>query len=108
LLFLVGRMIVQKSKGLLHVVTGKYKNLERELERWNAKALNPEVESAFEAVTSAAFNTQFGKKDVLAFGGEAKLQDKENIQQINHHLLETENSLKQSISQLSLSSSHVL
>jgi hypothetical protein len=61
LLFLVGRMLVLKSKGFFQKLTGKFKSVERELARWTKNALNPEIESAFEAITSANFAANLGE-----------------------------------------------
>lgn len=108
LLFLVGRMLVLKSKGFFERLTGKFKTVEKELARWTKNALNPEIESAFEAITSASFAANVGNKDKAQVSGDAKSQQKENLPQLRHHLLETENSLKEAISTLTLSDSHVL
>jgi hypothetical protein len=44
LLFLAGRMVVQKSKGFVETITRKFKEIEKLVEKWNEHALNPEVE----------------------------------------------------------------
>jgi hypothetical protein len=108
LLFLTGRMLVLKSKGFFQKITGKFKTVERELERWTKNALNPEIESAFEAITSLSFASALGKKDQAQLSGERKAQEKENTPQLRHYLLETENAIKESLSTLTLSDSHVL
>jgi hypothetical protein len=108
LLFLVGRMLVLKSKGFFQKLTGKFKTVERELAKWTKNALNPEMESAFEAITSATFAATVGAKDRAQATGGAKSQQKENTPQLRHYLLETENALKESLSTLTLADSHVL
>lgn len=108
LLFLVGRMLVLKSKGFFQKITGKFKTVERELAKWTRNAMNPEIESAFEAITSAAFAATVGAKDTAQISADAKSQEKENTPQLRHYLLETENALKESISTLTLADTHVL
>lgn len=108
LLFLVGRMLVVKSKGFLDSITGKFKSVEREINRWSRNALNPEMESAFEAVTSASFAANVGKKDVGQLSADRKNQETEKLPQLRHHLLETENAIKEALSTLTLKDSHVL
>lgn len=108
LLFLVGRMLVLKSKGFFQKLTGKFKAVENELAKWTRNALNPEIESAFEAITSESFMANVGIKDRIQLKGEARAQEKENTSPLRHHLLETENSLKEAISTLTLADSHVL
>lgn len=108
LLFLVGRMLVLKSKGFFEKLTGKFKTVERELAKWTKNALNPEIESAFEAITSASFAATVGSKDRAQVSGEGKSQQKENTPQLRHYLLETENALKESLSTLTLGDSHIL
>ena len=48
LLNMVAQTLVQKSKGFLASVTGKFDVIEAEVERFNKESLNPEVEVAFE------------------------------------------------------------
>lgn len=108
LLFLVGRMLVTKSKTLLHKITGKFTRVENEINKWSQHALNPEMESAFEAISSESFSTKVQATQVGEAGGELKAQHTERITTIRHHLLETENALKEAISSLSISKGHVL
>ncbi len=108
LLFLVGRMLVTKSKTLLHKITGKFTRVENEINKWSKNALNPEMESAFEAVSSESFAAKMKAEQVGEAGGELKTQHTERIPTIRHHLLETENSLKEAISSLTISKGHVL
>lgn len=108
LLFLTGRMLVLKSKSFFHKVTGKFKAVESELERWTKNALNPEIESAFEAITNSSFSANIGDQKRASVSGKSLAQEKENAPKLRHYLLETENALKESISTLSLEYSHVL
>jgi len=108
LLFLVGRMLILKSKTFLTTITGKFKGVEREIAKWSKNALNPEIESAFEAITSASFSTRVGQKDTAEAASDLKNQETEKTPQIRHYLLETENALKESIASLTLADDHVL
>jgi hypothetical protein len=108
LLFLVGRMVVHKSKSLVHHITGKFSKLESEIKKWSRNALNPEIESAFEAVISESLNAKLTAKEIGEAGAEKKTQNTEKIPQIRHHLLETENGLKEAISSLTLADGHIL
>ena len=96
LLFLTGRMLVLKSKGFFEKITGKFKTVERELDKWTKNAMNPEIESAFEAITSASFGATVGVKDHAQLSGEGKSQEKYNSPQLRHYILETESALKES------------
>ena len=108
LLFLVGRMLVTKSKTFLHKITGKFTRVENEINKWSKNALNPEMESAFEAVSSESFAAKVKAEQVGEAGGELKTQHTEKTPTIRHHLLETENALKEAISSLTISKGHVL
>jgi hypothetical protein len=108
LLFITGRMLVEKSKNSLHLLTRKFSQVEREIKKWSKNALNPEVESAFEAINSEALNAMLKVDGIGGFGGDLKNQHTERQSTLKHHLLDTENSLKEAISSLSLPSDHVL
>ncbi|QPN32125.1 P-loop ATPase, Sll1717 family [Diaphorobacter sp. JS3051] len=108
LLFVVGRMLVEKSKNPLHFFTGKFSKVEKEIQRWSKNALNPEVESAFEAVSSEALNAKLEAEKVGGFAGGLKNQKTEKKSILRHHLLETENSFKEALSSLKLSDDHIL
>ncbi len=108
LLFVVGRMLVEKSKNPIHYFTGKFSKVEKEIQRWSKNALNPEVESAFEAISSEALNAKLKSEKAGEFGGELKNQRTEKETILRHHLLETENSFKEAISSLKLSDDHIL
>lgn len=108
LLFITGRMLVEKSKNPMHFLTGKFSKVEREIKRWSKNALNPEVESAFEAINSESLNARLKNDKAGEFGGELKNQKTEKESVLKHHLLETESSLKEAISSLSLTDDHIL
>lgn len=108
LLFLVGRLLVVKSKSLIHSITGKFKKIEAEVEKWSRNALNPEIESAFEAVMSQSFSVSAGKKDVAQGAISRNSGSEESAPQIRHYLLETENSLKEAIASLKFPKGHIL
>ena len=108
LLFLCGRMVVEKSKNILHSLTGKFSKVESEIAKWSKNAMNPEVESAFEAINSYSAQAKVSAGEFGEFSGEKQLRNAEQRSVLKHHLLETENSLKEAISSLSLSTSHVL
>lgn len=108
LLFLVGRMLITKSKTHFHKLTGKFTKVENEIKKWSKNALNPEIESAFEAISSESFTAHVGEEHVAQAGGEQKKQFTEKTSTIRHYLLETENSLKEAISSISLSKGHIL
>lgn len=108
LLFLTGKMLVAKSKKLLDNITGKFRPIEKEINKWTQNALNPEIESAFEAIISARFSASIGRKNNSQIKGSSQNNEKENVTQLRHHLLETENSLKEAINSLTLKDPHVL
>lgn len=108
LLLIVSQMVVEKSKSFFNSFTGKFDRVEEAIKKWNKKALNPEVESAFEALVSDTFSVKGKAKEVLEAGAEHKNQRSEKIPVIRHHLLETESTLKDAISDLKLKHDHVL
>lgn len=108
LLFVASQMIVEKNKSFIHKLTGKFKRIEEAVSKWNKHALNPEVESAFEALMSDSLNVNIGKKDTAAIGGEHKTQETQKESLIKHHLLETETILKESIADLKLPKNYIL
>lgn len=108
LLFVAGRMLVEKSKNVFHSLTGKFSRVEKEIKLWSKNALNPEIESAFEAISSEALSAKLKNEKIGEAGGEQKSQRTEKDSILKHHLLETEGSLKEAISSLSLSCDHIL
>ena len=89
-------------------LTGKFTKVEREIKRWSKNALNPEIESAFEAINSETLNAKLKNDNIGDVGAEQKTQETEKNSILKHHLLETENSLKEAISSLSLANDHIL
>lgn len=108
LLFLVSQVLVEKSKSFIHSFTGKFKKIEAEVRRWNRTALNPEIESAFEAIRSESLSGKLKIEKIGELGHENKAQDTEKTSVIKHHLLETESALKEAIADLKLAENHVL
>lgn len=108
LLNMVAQALVHKSKGFFESVTGKFDVLEKEIERFNKDALNPEVEVAFEMVNESADSLGLGYEKI----GRAELKESskatEKTETIRHHLLEKETRLKQALADLKLSRNHVL
>jgi hypothetical protein len=108
LLFITGRMLVEKSKTPLHFITGKFSKIEKEIASWSKNALNPEIESAFEAINTEALSMKLKSDQLGEAGGEHRKQNTDKSSVLKHHLLETENSFKEVISSLKLSEGHVL
>jgi len=108
LLFIVGRMLVEKSSNPFHLLTGKFSKVNKEIEKWSKNALNPEVESAFEAISSEAISAKLKNDQIGEAGGEQKTQNTEKSTFFKHHLLDTENAFKDAIGSLKLSDGHVL
>jgi len=107
LLFMVSQVVVEKSKSFLHTFTGKFKKIEDVVKKWNSTALNPEVESAFEAIRSDSLYGKVSNKNIDV-GGKLEVKDTEKTSFIKHHLLETESALKEALADLKLSADHVL
>jgi hypothetical protein len=74
LLFVTGRMLVEKSKNVFHSLTGKFSRIEKEIKMWSKNALNPEIESAFEAISSEAVSGKLKYEKIGEVGGEQKSQ----------------------------------
>lgn len=108
LLLITSQMIIERSKKMHHVFTGKFSRLEKAISKWNEKALNPEIESAFEVLNSDTLSAKLKYETFGEAGGEQKFQLTEKSSVIRHHLLETETLLKEAISELKLSNNHVL
>lgn len=108
LLFIVSQMVVEKSKGIINSFTGKFRKIENAVNKWNQHALNPEVESAFEALTSDSLSLSIKATEVGELSGETKSQESQKSTVIKHHLFETESTLKEALSDLKLSQNHIL
>lgn len=107
LLFIISQMIIEKSKKTLHRFTGKFKSLEDQISKWTKNALNPEVETAFDALNELVFSAEANVPN-LKLGATSKQGESEKGQILKHHLLDLEQSFKEAIADLSLSKSHVL
>lgn len=108
LLVVASQVIIEKSKGFLSLVTGKFSRVEAQLKKWNQKALNPEVEVAFEAVLKEGLSGKLGNGEVGQLAAESSAQDTMRLTETNHRLLESELALKEAISDLKLSKSHIV
>ncbi|MDP3669191.1 MAG: hypothetical protein Q8R69_05835 [Telluria sp.] len=108
LLLIVSQMLVDKSKSFYHAFTGKFSRIEDAIKKWNLKALNPEVESAFEVLMSDELIVKLKNEKFGEVGGDQKKQETEKISIIRHHLLETEGFLKDAINDLKLGKNHIL
>lgn len=102
LLLFVAQMIVQHSKGMFDLITKKFSKIEKAIEKWNLNALNPEIESAFELLSTQNAELSTGVNDVAKVKVGAKEQTTDKTQKIKHHLLETEHELKEAIKNLKL------
>lgn len=108
LLLITSQAIIEKSKSFYHSFTGKFSEIEKAVSKWNKNALNPEIESAFEALNSDTISGKVKNDQIGEAGGEQKSQQTEKSSIIRHHLLETEGALKDAIADLKLSRNHVL
>lgn len=108
LLAMVAQAVIAKSKGFFASFTGKFADLEQKIAQFNKRALNPEVEVAFEMVSSMADKFALGKDNVAKaeFSDSSTSSDKSQV--IKHHLLEIESGLKESLSDLKLSRNHIV
>lgn len=108
LLHLVAQMIVTKSKGAVHILTGKFRRLEEEIRKFGKNAMNPEVDSAFEAVSGEKIAAGLNAKDLGSFTAEKSNGTKETSSTIKHHVMEAEVSLRSAIADLKLEHTHIL
>ncbi|MBY4800141.1 hypothetical protein LGM57_22175 [Burkholderia cepacia] len=108
LLNMVCQAIVEKSKGFLAGITGKFKAIEQEINKFNKEALNPEVEVAFEMIREVNFSAEVGKEKVAKGAAERKSKSTDTTEKIKHHLLETEGRIKAAIADISLKNHHVI
>lgn len=108
LLHMMAQALVQKSKGFLESFTGKFDVIEEEIESFNAGALNPEVEVAFELVSETADQIKLGGSFVGSIEMEERSREAAKTERIRHHLLEQERRLKTALADLRLSRHHVL
>jgi len=107
LLFIISQMIIEKSKKTLHRFTGKFRTLEEQISKWTKNALNPEVETAFDALSELVFSAE-ATVPHLKLNAASKQGETEKGQILKHHLLNLEQSFKEALADLSLGKSHVL
>lgn len=108
LLHLVAQMIVTKSKAAVHLLTGKFRKLEDEIRKFGKNAMNPEVDSAFEAVSGEKMGAVVKAKDIGSFNAEKSNSTKETGSTIKHHVMDAEASLRSAIADLKLENTHIL
>lgn len=108
LLNMVAQTLVQKSKGFLASFTGKFDEIEAEIERFNKDSLNPEVEVAFEMINESSDSVAIGNDKYAKVSTKDLAKSTEKSEEIKHHLLEKETRLKQAIGDLRLTKNHVL
>lgn len=109
LLFMSSQMVIEVSGGnFIHKITGKFENLRSELEAWTKNSLNPEIETAFDAINKLAFSAGVGKKDVLSLAASENTESHDTTKVIKHHLLERENGFKEALKDLKLTKNHVI
>ncbi|WP_333691555.1 P-loop ATPase, Sll1717 family [Pseudomonas syringae] len=107
LLFVTSQMIIEKSKKALHTLTGKFKQLDTQIAKWTKNALNPEIETAFDALSEMVFSGEAGATGIK-LSGSNKNAETEKSQILKHHLLNLEQSFKEALQDLSLSKSHTI
>ena len=108
LLNMACQAIIDKSKGLISGITGKFQKIESEISKFNATSLNPEVEVAFEMIREASIQGSLESPGIGKFGGQVGGKDTDKLEVIKHHLLATEERLKQALSDLKLSDNHIV
>lgn len=109
LLFLSSQMIIESSgNNIIHRVSGKFKKLQKELEAWTKNSLNPEMETAFDAINKMAFSAGLGKKDIASISATENGEFHDTTKIIKHHLLERENGFKEALSDIKLPKNHVI
>lgn len=108
LLHMTCQAIVDKSRNFFAKLTGKFSAIQTEIVRFNKNALNPEVEVAFEAINEMALNTTLENKNVGKVSGDFRTKDTDKTSKIKHHLLDTETTLKNALSDLTLGNNHII
>lgn len=108
LLSMTAQAVVSKSKGFIAGITGKFSAVEKEISTFNKRALNPEVEVAFELVTAMSDSLSLGSDKYAKLDASDSTTSSDHSQIIKHHLLETESRLKEAIGELKLSNNHII
>lgn len=107
LLSTTAQVIIDKSKGILQGITGKFREVEEALKKWNRSSLNPEIDSALESLKSLTAGVDVGR-DPLKVSGTGTVEMSAKTEEIKHHLLENETNLKEAIGSLSLNNNHIV
>ncbi|MEN1572167.1 hypothetical protein AAIJ07_33360, partial [Pseudomonas aeruginosa] len=69
LLSTTAQVIIDKSKGVLQGITGKFREVEEALKKWNRSSLNPEIDSALESLKSLTAGVDVGRDPLKVSGG---------------------------------------
>lgn len=108
LLNMMAQTLVKRSKGFIASVTGKFDEIEKEIDSFDRQALIPEVEVAFEMIKEIGGGFSGGYDKIASIHADAKIKESDKTELIKHHLLDKETRLKQAIADLGLKHSHVL
>lgn len=108
LLNMACQAIIDKSKGFVAELTGKFKKIETEISKFNTTSLNPEVEVAFEMVREASIEASLEAPGTGKVGGKIGEKNTDKVEVIKHHLLTTEERLKVALGELKLSDNQIL
>ncbi|MDX1367100.1 P-loop ATPase, Sll1717 family [Pseudomonas sp.] len=107
LLSITSQIIIEKSKTFLNSIGGKFKVVEDALKKWNKSSLNPEIDSAIEALNSFTARGKAGY-ELIEIEGERKKETTRHTEEIKHHLFDNETTLKEAINSISLSHNHII
>jgi len=108
LLFIVARMILANSQGFFTSFTGKYKQIEKSIKSWSHNAMNPEIETAFNAILRETEVAEIKNSQIGGVKGEQTKESSAAGVSIRHHLLNCENDFKEAIASLNLSRNQIL
>src|SRR5690606_39411165 len=89
-------------------ITGKFRKIEEALSKYNSKALNPEVESAFEIISSQTIGEIIGNKNIAQVDFKDNESVSVSVKEIKHHDLEVEECLKDALRYLKLPVDHLV
>lgn len=105
LLVMMAQAIISKHKGTISGFLGKFTKIESLISEFNQGALNPEIEVAFQLITTQKSGASFGMGGVVTaqVSAEDITQATDNSEVIKHNLLQQELTLKQAITDLNLS-----
>lgn len=105
LLVMMAQAIISKHKGTISGFLGKFSKIEELISEFNQGALNPEIEVAFQLVTTEKTGVSLGALGgvPLKISAEDSAQATDNSEIIKHNLLQRELALKQAIADLNLS-----